>query len=60
MTEKIIVSEDIFMKAAIRAHERIRGESLCVEQFPMYARAARDEMSNLCEKILALKDVGAL
>lgn len=56
----VIVSEDIFTKAAIRAYERINGEPLDVATLPLYLRSARGEMADLCEKILALKDVGAL
>lgn len=53
---EIIETEDIFLKAAKRYLER-KGENVNV-----YFKAIeiRNEMSDLCEMILALRDVGAL
>jgi len=56
MTDKIIVTEDILLKAAIRFNERKGGDLKDRGKF----FDTRNEMSDLCEKILALRDVGAL
>lgn len=58
INKSVITSEDIFMKAAIRYCDRTG-----VEPFGTFQARAfqfRDELADLAERILALKEAGVL
>lgn len=60
------ITDDIFTKAAIRYAERLGIEKSKQMHFATYGNwydgveSKRDELADLCERIGALKDVGAI
>jgi len=57
---KPITTDDIFSKAALAYCKRINKDPYEFSDWNTREGRYRDELEMLCEKILALKDVGAL
>lgn len=60
LKDSIVVSEDIFGKAARRYCERVGLDPFEMRYFASNEQRIREELGILCEKILALYEVGAL
>lgn len=57
----VIVSEDIFLKAALEYCRRTKKEPFASSgNWTTYVHDARDELAELAEKINSLKAVGAI
>lgn len=54
-----IITEDIFAKASLAYQRRVGADINKIDE-PFRASLYRDELATLAEKILALRDVGAI